>query len=284
MFKNIIALLNNFSLEMRKRNISSYAAAAAFFFFLALFPLIMVACSFLPMTTLDEADLIGAISYLFPPTLDTFVVGLVESIYSVRAGVISFAVVMALWSASKAMLALIRGFNAILEVEELRNIVVLRAISLFYMLIFVAAATVMLVLEVFYRRIIFILEEKIPVLVDIASHINVIRYLLVWLIMTLVLALIYKFVPSKKLKYRRQLYGAAVAALGMAICSWGFSIYVNYGNFDIYGSLAIIVVLMLWLYAIVNVIMFGMYINAYLHIFRKAMRRAKANKISGGEE
>lgn len=284
MFKNIVALVNNFSLEMRKRNISSYAAATAFFFFLALFPMIMVACSVITLTPLSEGDLVSAVQYLFPPALDMFVVGLVDSIYEIRAGVISFAVIMAIWSASKAMLSLIKGFNAMLEVEELRSYLVLRGIAVFYMVVFVVAATLMLVLVVFYRRIIFLLEETWPVLVDIASHINVLRYLVVWVIMTLVLALIYKFVPSKKLRYRSQLYGAGIASFGMALCSWGFSIYVNYGNFDIYGSLAIIVVLMLWLYVIVNVIMFGMYINGYLHVFRKAFRRVKANKQSGGEQ
>ncbi len=56
-------------------------------------------------------------------------------------------------------------------------------------------------------------------------------------------------VPNRKASFKSQLPGAILSAVSWYVFSFGLSIYVEYFNgFSTYGSLATIVLVMLWLY------------------------------------
>ena len=84
------------------------------------------------------------------------------------------------------------------------------------------------------------------------------------MVLTILFAFIYAFVPDKKLHFREQIPGASFAAVVWSIFSWGFSLYVDWsGSYSIYGSLSIIVIVMVWLYFCMYIIFMGAYINRY---------------------
>ena len=61
--------------------------------------------------------------------------------------------------------------------------------------------------------------------------------------------LIYTYIPDNKAEIHGTGSGACFAAVVWSVFSWGFSMYVSYGNgYSIYGSLTIIVIIMLWMY------------------------------------
>ena len=76
---------------------------------------------------------------------------------------------------------------------------------------------------------------------------------------------IYTFVPEKRLKAAKQIPGALFSALGWMIFSLGFSIYFNRiggrGYSYMYGSLAAIVILLLWLYFCMCILFMGAELN-----------------------
>ena len=91
------------------------------------------------------------------------------------------------------------------------------------------------------------------------------RLLFVLAFMIIGFAMMYAYIPNKKLKFTYQIPGAVFSAvlwnvifLGVFPFMWRKSI-----NFSTYGNLATIVIIMLWLYMCIYIIMIGAYVNRY---------------------
>lgn len=82
-------------------------------------------------------------------------------------------------------------------------------------------------------------------------------------VMFFIFLFMYKIVSKRKGKRRVCWVGAAFTSVAWYLISFFFSIYVNvFTDFSvIYGSLATIVLIMMWLYAIIYVILLGAEIN-----------------------
>ena len=78
--------------------------------------------------------------------------------------------------------------------------------------------------------------------------------------------LLYTIVPSSKQNPWQQLPGALFAAICWLLFSFGFSLYFsNFSNYSyMYGSLAAVVLLMLWLYFCICILFIGAEINTLL--------------------
>lgn len=90
------------------------------------------------------------------------------------------------------------------------------------------------------------------------------RFMFVWLVLTLLFAAVYAYVPDKKQRFREHIPGAIFTAVVWSVFSWGFSMYVEWSDFSIYGSLSIIIIVMLWLYSCMYILMVGAYLNQYI--------------------
>ena len=107
------------------------------------------------------------------------------------------------------------------------------------------------------------------------------RFLFVWAVLILLFGLIYTYIPDTKLKFTEQVPGACFAAVVWSVFSWGFSMYVSYGNgYSIYGSLTIIVIIMLWMYFCMYIILIGAYLNRYF----RPVNRVLVNHASSKSE
>lgn len=264
MVYRLFLIFRDFNWQMTKKNISAFAASTAFFLFLSIIPLLMALCAILPFTRLTEANLISAITQFTPDAVNGLVVRIVSDVYARSAGTITVFAIVTIWSAAKAMLALIYGLNAVNDVEEKRNYVVLRLIACFYTVIILAATLVALFVMVFGNVIVDILLRDIPPLHLVVRLVMRFRFLISWVILTLIFAMIYAFVPSCKLRFKTQLPGAAFAAVLWSVASFAFSIYVDhYNSFGTYGSLTTVVILMLWFYMLMYILMIGAHINRY---------------------
>ena len=257
-------IARDFSWQMTKKNIGAFAASTAFFLFLSMIPLLMALCAILPYTSLTEANLIAALTQFTPDAMDTLVVSVVSDVYARSAGTITVFAIVTIWSAAKAMLALIHGLNAVNDFEETRNYVVLRSIACIYTVIILIAMILALFVMVFGNLIVDILLSDIPQLHILVQFIMHFRFLFSWAVLTLIFSLIYAFVPSKKLKFKAQMPGAAFAAVVWSVASFAFSIYVDYfDGFGAYGSLTTVVIIMIWFYMMMYILLIGAHINRY---------------------
>lgn len=265
MFKKIIRSLREFTVSISRKNISAFSASTAFFLFLSLIPMLAVICAVLPYTPLTAKNLLFVIDGYVPDTVNPMVRVIVEDVYSRSAGILSIAIVGTLWSAGKGMLALIRGLNVINSVEEDRNYFVLRAVASFYTLIMIIVIILSLFLMVFGNILINLFLRDFPQVLPLFEMLMHFRFVFSWMVLTLVFTMIYTFVPNRKMWFREQLTGGMFAAVVWSVFSWCFSMYVDcYEGFGTYGSLATIVIIMLYLYFCMYIILIGAYINSYL--------------------
>ncbi len=284
MIKRLIYIGRDFSRQMNKKNISAFAASTTFFLFLSFIPMLVLLCSIIPYTSLTEANLMTFITDLTPDAVDSLVVSIIRDVYAKSAGVVSVAAALTLlWSAAKGMLAMSRGLNEINDVDEDRNYVVVRGIASFYTVLFLVVIILSLVVMVFGNALVNGVIRYIPQTEKIFDFMLNFRLLFVLGVMIIGFAMMYAYIPNKKLKFTYQIPGAVFSAVLWNVFSWAFSIYVEkINNFSTYGNLATIVIIMLWLYMCIYIIMVGAYVNRYFEpvyqffsYYRKAKRMEK---------
>ncbi|EOS78566.1 YihY family inner membrane protein [Lachnospiraceae bacterium 10-1] len=264
MLKRLAFIGYDFGKQMSKKNISAFASSTAFFLFLSLIPALMLLCSILPYTPVTEANLMNAARQITPEAMHALVTSIIADVYDKSIGIISVTAIATLWSAGKGVLALLRGLNAVNDVEENRNYLLLRLAACLYIVLLLAAVLLSLLIMVFGNSIIGLIEGIIPqtsYLFDLLLHF---RSLFVWAVLTVVIALMYAYVPGTRQGFKMQLPGAVFAAVAWSVMTWAFSIYIDvFNGFTTYGNLTTIIILMLWLYAAMYIIMAGAYMNRY---------------------
>ena len=262
--RRLIFIGYDFSKHMGKKNISAFAASTAFFLFLSLIPMLMLLCALIPYTPLTEANLMTVVTAIAPDNMDALLTGMIAEVYDKSVGIISVTAIVTLWSAGKGMLAMMRGLNAINDVEETRNYILLRCVACLYTILTLILMLVSLIVMVFGNTLVSIIEGQIPQSSYLFELLMNFRLLFTWCILTLFIALMYTYVPGGKYGFKMQLPGAAVAAVGWSVITFVFSIYVDeFNGFSAYGSLTTIIVLMLWLYACMYLVMTGAFLNRY---------------------
>ena len=262
MITKLYRSVREFTIQMKKQNISAFAASTAFFFFLSLVPMLIMVCTIIPFTPLTEEHLLEAVTDITPPQLDGLAAGLISSVYDKSAGILSVAIIATIWSAGKGVMALMQGLNAVNDVEEHRNYFVIRGVASFYTLVMLLVLILSLFVMVFGEQLVLLIWHRVPQLKRLISLILNFRFLFVWGILILLFSGIYAYVPDRKQKLKEQIPGAVFAAVSWSILSWGISMYLYFGNpYGIYGSLSVIIVVLLWMYFCMYIILVGAYFN-----------------------
>ena len=268
--KKKIRLITGFSRHMSKSNVNAFASSSAYFMFLSIIPIIILLCSLLPLTTLQKSDLLKAVSEVMPSPIVPMMSSLIESLYNSTVGVTSVAAIVTVWSASKGMLSIMRGLNAMNGVVEDRNYFVQRILASFYTILLLIVLLLSLVFMVFGTTLVRLLNDRIPILDHLMSVAMHFKPLFSWGILTLVFMVIYAYVPNVKLKLTKQFPGALFTAISWNLFSWGFSAYIEQVNdFGVYGSLSTIIVVMMWLYFCMYLLLVGAHINRFAVPFRR---------------
>lgn len=281
----LYAVIRDFIKQMSKENIGAFSANAAFFIFLSLIPMLIMICTIIPYTPLTEETLISAITDITPDAFNTVLISLVSQVYDKSAGILSIAAITTVWSAGKGVLALIRGLNAINDVEEERNYFILRIVASIYTVIVMVMLILLLIISVFGNVLVELIIKYVPHITLLFDVIFNLRFLFVWVILTFLLTLIYAYMPSKNRKFFYQIPGAACSAVVWSVFSWIFAAYVDSANgVTAYGTLSIIILIMLWLYFGIYIIMIGAYLNRYFfplyHVLYKRRKvRARERRL-----
>ena len=268
--KKKIRLITGFGRHMSKSNDNAIASRSAYFMFLSIIPIIILLCSLLPLTTLQKSDLLKAVSEVMPSPIVPMMSSLIESLYNSTVGVTSVAAIVTVWSASKGMLSIMRGLNAMNGVVEDRNYFVQRILASFYTILLLIVLLLSLVFMVFGTTLVRLLNDRIPILDHLMSVAMHFKPLFSWGILTLVFMVIYAYVPNVKLKLTKQFPGALFTAISWNLFSWGFSAYIErFNDFGVYGSLSTIIVVMMWLYFCMYLLLVGAHINRFAVPFRR---------------
>ena len=266
MSRKLFRIMRNFIKQFSRDNESAHAASTAFFLFLSLIPFLILICAILPYTPVTEAMLMEIAVDLTPDSANGLMIYLIGEVYDRSVGVLSAAAVVTVWISAKGMMALMRGLNAVNGVTEHRNYFVLRIRACLYTVLMLAAMVLALVFLVFGNALARLLLRQFPQLAFLVELVMHIRFLPVWLFLTVVFAILYTYVPEIRTKFWYQVPGALFSAVAWSIFSWGFSVYVDrFNGLSMYGNLTTVIIIMLWFYFCMYLLLVGANINRYFH-------------------
>jgi membrane protein len=176
-------------------------------------------------------------------------------------------VAVALWSTSALARTLTEAFNAAYEIPETRPGWKRFALTLAFGPVLAIVVIISVGLMLIGPRIV----ERIAELVGLDE---VFVFLWGWLripvalsLLAVVLALVYRYGPDAKQRFRSVGLGGALAVFMWAVSSVGFSFYLaKFANYGVtYGSLGAAVGLLLYLYLSASVVLLGAEVNAAIY-------------------
>ena len=266
-----------------KKKVAVYAAASDYFLFMSLVPILMLLVSLIRFLPFSQADVLEIFADAVPASVYDVIRTIVESIYRSGGGVITVSILLTLFSASGAMRAIMKGLDAVYEVERRENVVLFFLRAYVYMLILIVIIVLSLVLMVYGGEILGWLHSLLPengFVERLFSLGKYMRYLLVLAILTLSFILMYRWVPAGEHRSVCQWPGALFCALAWVGFSWVFSLYVSVSDkFGAYGYIGTIMVAMMWMYYCLMFLLIGGCINAVIEK-RRAARDTDAEEES----
>ncbi|MCR5655187.1 MAG: YihY/virulence factor BrkB family protein, partial [Lachnospiraceae bacterium] len=231
----------------------------------SMIPLLILICSVIPYTPITEESVIDLISELIPSTFIPYAKSLIADVYNRSAAVVSISALVVLFSAGKGMLAIYRGINAIHGITELPNFLVIRLRAVVYTLIMILMVLISLIISVFGDKIMWFLQSKLPYFETFTPFFSHVQRIVIFVVLVLFFTLLFTFVPKCKVAWRTQVVGAVFVAASWTVFSYVFSIYVNYFNgATIYGSMTMLILLMLWFYFVFYLLFLGALLSEFL--------------------
>lgn len=264
---NIFGRITPFIEHLSRQRIGIHAAGAGYFIVLSVFPLLVLILALLRYTGLQVDTLTDLLSGFLPEALMPSARRLILSTYRNTSGaVVSLSALTGLWSASRGIFGLLTGLNAIYEVQENRGYFYTRAISAFYTFLFLLMLLVTLILNVFGTTLLQKLHFENLTLLQFLWDLVDWRFVLMLLLQTGLFSAMFMALPNKRNTFRQSLPGAVLASLGWLVFSNLYSIYVrNFSGYaNIYGSVYMVALSMLWLYFCISIVFYGGALNHYL--------------------
>lgn len=253
--------------DLRRAQIPVYAGNAAFFLVLSFLPLTTLLLAVLQYTVFRPEDVLMLLSRIMPdeilPLFESF---LQRSYQNSGAAVISLSALTAAWSASKGIYGMARGLNAVLDLPETRSYLRLRLLCLGYMLLFVLGLLLTLLFHVFGQKLLAVLTEKRLAIAGAAAFLMEHLELYSLVLLTALFCLLYLALPNRAQRLSAVFPGAVCAAAAWLVFSALFSVYVNHfaKGLQLYGSLAVMVMTMLWVYVCVSIVFYGAFFDRLL--------------------
>jgi YihY family inner membrane protein len=256
--------------EYKVDNLSDWAAALTYYGVLSIFPALLVLVSAIGLTGHSATQsLLNNIGQVAPSSVSQVLTTAIKNLQNSQrsAGVIVVvSLVVALWSASGYVAAFMRASNAIYDVPEGRPVwktVPIRVGVTVVMLLLLAASAVAVVVTGG-------LADRVGRLIGIGSTAVTVWEIAKWpvllVIVSFMIALLYWASPNARQGFRWVTPGGALAVVLWLLASGLFAVYVaQFSNYNkTYGSLASVIVFLVWLWISNLSILLGAELNAEL--------------------
>lgn len=262
--------------------VSVYAAQASFFVIISAVPFLSLL--FALFGTVAPEALTDTIRELIPGAFHEMLDSVLADVRNVQGlSLLSISAVTSLWSASKGIAAVRSGVQTVYRSHQRRGLWN-RLYSLLYTLIFIVMILSVVVILVFGDFLERFLYERFGLTLGVIRDIFRYKTLIFTVFMTFVFAVMYVAVARRSSmvsnRFLSHLPGAVLASLGWNVFSYVYSLYltrVPHAS-SIYGSLAAICLIMLWLYFCMIILLCGAEVNKICYTFRHPPRGDQAGR------
>jgi Predicted membrane protein len=294
---SLYRIVKRFLRNLQDDDIMDRANGVAFNFILAIFPAIIFLFTLIPYVTryfpeINRESILDflrglAESGLMPPSMyEVASTTILDIVSNQRGGLLTLGFLFALILSTNGMLALMRAFNACYKTIENRSAFKTRLIA--------TALTINMTIVIFVTILLLVvgqlvIEYLLSNFQDLTQFnlsnfevglIFVLRFLIIFITFFLAISTIYYFGPAIHYNWRFFSIGSFIATLLCLAVSYGFSYYItNFGTYNkVYGSIGVLIALMVWVQLITVVLLVGYEINASIHDSIRAEALWKARK------
>lgn len=274
--KKIGSFLKALADRYSKHSVSAYSAQMAFFLMLSIFPFFIFLFTVLGKLSINSDVLITVLENFFPREVHQLTIDFIEKNIVVEGNsLVSISILGIIWSASKGVRALMVSLNKAYEIKETRSFFIVKALDMAYTILIVIVILLLLTLPNIGVGVFRFVDRYIDINWEIFETFNLVKRILIPSTLTLLMGLIYMYVPNLKLKIRDVIWGTVFSIVGWAILSYFFTIFVSeFANYKvIYGSLATVIILMFWLYFSSILLIVGGEINSIVKENNKYIKK-----------
>ncbi len=270
---SLYTLARTFLRKLQKDDAIDRANGVAFNFILAIFPAIIFLFTLTPYIGLyvpdvNQESVLNFLSDILPDTMMDAVTSTVLDIMGkTRGGLLTFGFLFSLFLATNGMMSLMRAFNSCYKTNENRSGFKMRIIAT-VLTIGLAFVLILAIVSLVVGKFVLDFAMEWLSIGDYAVYLLLIlRFIVIFIVFFLAIATIYYFGPAIHFNWKFFSLGSFVATLLCIAVSYGFSFYVsNFGTYNkLYGSIGVLIALMVWVQLITIVLMVGYEINASIH-------------------
>jgi len=256
--------------EMSEDHVMAFAGNLTYKGLFAIFPFFTFLLSLLGIFNATDLvnTMVGKLSGVAPQSATEFIEGQLLSITQSQAesaftfGAI-ISILLALWGVSGAFRSVMEAMNVMYEVEEDRPFWKVYGLSIFMSLAVIVFLVGALVLVVFGGSIGVGVADLVGLRSVFATLWSILQWPVVACFVLFAFALIYYFAPAAKQRFRWISPGSLLAFVFWLIFSLLFSLYASIaGSYnETYGSLAGVIILMLYVYYSALIMLVGAEMN-----------------------
>jgi len=252
----------NLVIRCNEGRVIERAAGLTYRILLAFFPFLIFLMSLIGFLDVDKDGMLEGLYKVLPGDISQLVAEFVIELGDVRTGgIMSTALFFSLYNTNNGFRAAVRCINLSWDEEGQMGLVRQVLLGLALTLLFTVAIIVMLGLVAFGRQLwLIFFPAGNELMFTVASGFSAV------VVLAFATMLIYKLANARKLIFSQVLPGAAITVVGWVVAStlFGF-ITQNFTQYPaIYGSIAGVFILMLWLNTVAVLLLVGNEFNAAL--------------------
>ncbi|HEY4654529.1 MAG TPA: YihY/virulence factor BrkB family protein [Cyclobacteriaceae bacterium] len=290
---SLYTLARTFLRKLEKDEIIDRANGVAFNFILAIFPAVLFLFTLIPyfsrvVPDVNETSIISFLNNILPDSMSPAITHTIEDIANnTRGGLLTFGFLFSLYLSTNGMMSLMRAFNACYKTNEnrsglrMRLIATALTVSLAFVLILAIILLVVGQLVLDYTAGKLSGFEWLNVSDYTVYMFLILRFVVIFIVFFIAIAIVYYFGPAIHYNWRFFSSGSFIATLLSLLVTYGFSFYItNFGTYNkLYGSIGVLIALMVWVQLITIVLMVGYELNASVHqaIRTQVMLNARKN-------
>ena len=261
------------------------AAQLAYYFFLALFPAILCVialASFLPLQNFTD-EMVSSLGRFAPREMLALIRDqMVRLANGNDGGMFSIGLLGAIWSSSAALVAMIDAMNRAYDIDESRPWWKVRVTAILLTVGMAGFIVLSFGLIVGGPQLAGWVADRYALGTVFVTIWNILQWPVAFALVVTGIGLIYYFAPDAEQDWVWITPGALIAAVLWLVGSLAFRVYVvNFGNYEAtYGTIAGVILLMLWFYLSGLVLIVGAEASAEIE-HASPWGKAPAEKVPG---
>ncbi|MCK6616016.1 MAG: YihY/virulence factor BrkB family protein [Cyclobacteriaceae bacterium] len=274
---SLYKIIKLFTRNLMQDEIVGRANGVAFNFILAIFPAVIFLFTLIPYVSavvpeVNTQSIMSFLEQMLPASMyDVISSTVLDIVSNQRGGLLTFGFLFSLYLATNGMMALMGAFNACYKTDDRRGAFKMRLIATGLTINLAFVLFLAIILLVVGQLVLNYLQNNLSEFVWM-SNVNVyllfgLRFLVIFIVFFLAVSTIYYFGPAIHYNWRFFSIGSFLATLFILLISYGFSYYItHFGTYNkVYGSIGVLIALMIWIQLITIVLLVGYELNASIH-------------------